>query len=38
MKYGKKKMGSKKGFATCSNCKSPRACMKAGKCLKGGKK
>ena len=26
-----------KGFSTCSMCKSPRACTKAGRCLKGAK-
>lgn len=25
----------KKEFSTCANCKSPRACMMAKKCLKG---
>lgn len=24
-----------KSFSTCSMCKSPRACTKAGRCLKG---
>ena len=27
----------KKEFTPCAHCKSPRACIKAGRCLKGAK-
>ena len=29
------KKAKAEGFSTCSMCKSPRACTKAGRCLKG---